>query len=54
MERETKWFRHILPPKVERVNVDWENVKTVEDIKDIMVLMAKPNTQVIICNVTKT
>ena len=37
-------------PKVERVRVDWREVKTVDDIKRILVLMADPSKQPIICN----
>ena len=35
---------------VEKVNIDWQEVKTVEDSKRILVLMANPYKQPIICN----
>ena len=37
-------------PKVERVMVDWREVKTVDDIKRVLVLMADPCKQPVICN----
>jgi len=49
-----KWLKNFrqqsIFAKIEYVRVDWQEVTTVEDIKHILYLMAKPNTTVIICN----
>ncbi len=49
-----KWWNNLRQavalPKVERVMVDWREVKTVDDIKRVLVLMADPCKQPVICN----
>lgn len=47
-----QWFRNLRQQsvfaEVDVVKVDMDEVKTVDDIKRILVLMATPNTQVIL------
>lgn len=50
-----KWIKDLRQAsafaEVDSVRVDLRKVKTIRDIKDILVIMATPNASVVLCNV---